>query len=99
MPSQPEFPLSAARLVDYVDAHGGTDEAMLLLEIVLASSHPDFVMSLASARLLPLELREAVCDFVRYVLLDGLTASKQQSLFSWAQRKMLAGPGSTRPSS
>lgn len=99
MPSQPELPLSAARLVDYVDAHGGTDDAMLLLEIVLASSHPDFVTSLASASLLPLELREAVCDFVRYVLIDGLTASQQQSLFSWAQHKMLAGPGSAKPNS
>jgi hypothetical protein len=94
MDSQPGLPQSAARLVNYVDANGGTDDATLLLEIVLASSHPDFVMSLASARLLPLELREAVCDFVRYVLIDGLTPSHQQSLFLWAQRKMLAGPGS-----
>jgi len=93
MDSQPYLPESAATLLQYADAHPGTDETLVLLEIITAGTHPDFVMSLASARLLPLELRATVAEFVRYALIDGLAQEQQHFLFSWAQRKMMDGPG------
>lgn len=93
MDSLPDLPESTATLIQYADAHPGTDETLVLLEIIAACSHPDFVMSLASARLLPLELRANVLEFLRYVLIDGLAQEQQHFLFSWAQRKMMDGPG------
>lgn len=88
----PDLPESAVALMQYTDAKPGTDEALVAVETILAGAHPDFVMSLASARLLPPEVREAVSSFVRHVLIDGLTQEQQQYLFSWAQQRMMAGP-------
>lgn len=93
MHSPPDLPESAATLIQYADAHPRADETLVLLEVIAAGSHPDFVMSLVSARLLPLELRATVVDFVRYVLIDGLAQEQQQFLFAWAQREMMDGPG------
>jgi hypothetical protein len=92
MDTPPDLPESAVALIHYADAKPGSDEAQLAVETILAGSHPDFVMSLASASLMPPELRQAVSDFVRSALIDGLTQEQQRYLFSWAQRKMLAGP-------
>jgi|GEM_PF-3427948 len=96
MDHQPEMHDGAVTLIRHVEEHGGTDDALVILEIILACTHPDFVMSPASAAFLPANLREAVADFVRIVLLEGLSEAQRGSLFSWAQRKMMAGPGAPR---
>lgn len=96
MDHQPEMHGGAVTLIRYVEEHGGTDDALVILEIILACTHPDFVMSPASAAFLPADLREAVADFMQTVLLDGLSEAQRGSLFCWAQREMMAGAGAPR---
>ncbi|WP_371765520.1 hypothetical protein [Massilia sp.] len=86
------MPDTARALVDYVDQNKGAEASSVIIEIVLASCHPDFVMSLVSATALPSSLRRAISDYLTYILLHGLTREEQQKLFAWAQAKMLAGP-------
>lgn len=96
MDHQPKIHDSTGTLIRHVEEHGGTEEALVILEIILACTHPDFVMSPANASLLPADLREAIADFLRTVLLKGLSEAQRGSLFSWAQRKMMAGPEAPR---
>ena len=48
MDHQPGMHDDAVTLIRYVEEHGGTDDALVILEIILACTHPDFVMSPAS---------------------------------------------------
>ena len=92
MPRQTDLPESALALVDYVDQNTGTEASSVIIQIVLASSHPDFAMSLVSATALPSGLRRAISDYVTYVLVHGLSFEERRDLFAWAQAKMLEGP-------
>lgn len=96
MDRQPQMHDCAVTLVRHVEEHGGSENALVILEIILACTHPDFVMSPASAALLPGHLRDAIVNFMRIVLLEGLEEAQRGYLFSWAQRKMMAGHGTPR---
>lgn len=92
MPRQPDLPDPALVLVDYVDRNPKSSASAVILEIVLASTHPDFVMSLFTATALSSSVRRAISDYLTYTLVHGLANEDQQNLFAWAQAKMLAGP-------
>jgi hypothetical protein len=91
-----DLPGSAATLICHADAARERDEVLMIAEIFLACTHPDFLMSPAATRLLQPGLRIAVAEFLREVLIDGLTEHQRASLFTWAQEKMLARPGLPR---
>lgn len=96
MDPEPQMHQSAAPLIRHVEEHAGTADALIVLEIILACTHPDFVMSPANAAFLPAAVRRQVVEFLRSVLLDGIPEEQRASLFSWAQREMMAGPGVPR---
>lgn len=87
-----DLPESASILIHAVETAQQKDHAYAILEIILACTHPDFVMSVTNAAMLPAELRQAVSDLVRTVLLEGLEQAQAARLFSWAQGKMMSGP-------
>jgi hypothetical protein len=86
------LPQPVSALMTYVERGQRTEVTYAVLEIILASCHPDFVMSLATARLLSPALRMAIADYLRHVLIHGLDDGQQTFLFNWAQDKMLAAP-------
>jgi len=92
MPHQNDLPDSALALVAYVDQHARSEASLIIIEVVLASTHPDFVMSLVSACGLPSAVRRSIAGYLNHVLIHGLTDDERQTLFAWAQEKMLAGP-------
>jgi hypothetical protein len=92
MPATDELPQPAVALITYAETEPRDEVVQVLVEIVLASTHPDFVMSLATACLLPQNLREAISDYLSYTLLTGLNEKQRNALFSWGEAWMLSRP-------
>jgi hypothetical protein len=78
-------------VVAYLDQNTRLAASRVITGIVLASTHPDFVMSLATATTLPFSLCRAISDYLTYVFVYGLTDEERQNHFAWAQAKMLTG--------
>jgi hypothetical protein len=96
MEHHPELQQSALELIRLVNDSAARDDNLVILEVILACAHPDFVMSPASAASLPTGPRTAVAAFVQTVLRDGLSDTERAFLFRWAQERMLSGPGAPR---
>lgn len=87
-----DLPESASILIRAVETVQQKDHAFAILEVILACTHPDFVMSVTNAAMLPAQLRQAVRDLISTVLLEGLDPDQAAHLFAWAQAKIMPGP-------
>jgi hypothetical protein len=88
--NQINLPDSVVTLMAYVDDAGWTEEAELIVRILMSSVHPDVESSVAMAALLPRTLRLHVARFLSDILVDGLGDEQRHTIFSWTQCWALA---------
>ncbi|MCS0584310.1 hypothetical protein NX784_22220 [Massilia pinisoli] len=77
-------------LMAYVDDAGWTEQAELIVHIVMSSVHPDVESSVATAAFLPRTVRLHVAKFLSDILVDGLSDEQRHAIFSWTQCWALA---------
>jgi len=87
---QINLPDSAVALMAYVDDAGWTEQAELVVHVIMSSVHPDVEASVATAAFLPRTLRVHVAKFLNDILVDGLSDEQRHTIFSWTQCWALA---------
>lgn len=87
---QINLPDSIVTLMAYVDDAGWTEQAELIVHIVMASVHPDVEASVASAAFLPRSVRLHLANFLSDMLVVGLSDEQKHAIFSWTQGWALA---------
>jgi hypothetical protein len=93
MPSmqiQTPLPDSVVALMTYVDDAGLTENAELVVQIMMSSVHPDFESSVATAAFLPADVRMNVSGFLNSVLVQGISDEQRSAIFCWTQCWALA---------
>ena len=90
MRDQINLPDSVVALMAYVDDAGWTEQAELVVHVIMSSVHPDVESSVATAALLPRALRHQVAKFLNDILIDGLSDEQRHAIFSWTQCWALA---------
>lgn len=90
MRNQINLPDSIVTLMAYVDDAGWTEEAELIVHIVMSSVHPDVEASVATAALLPRSVRLHLANFLSDILVIGLSDEQKHAIFSWTQGWALA---------
>jgi hypothetical protein len=78
------LPDSVRALMAYTDDVASNDYAEFVVEVLLAGTHPDCMVSIAAAAFLPPRVRSVVADFVRDVLVDGLGHAQRRAVHAWA---------------
>lgn len=79
------LPDSVTALMNYVDGAGWTEHAELVVQIMMASVHPDIEASIATAALLPRGVRMSVARFLGEILAGGFSDEQRHAIFSWTQ--------------
>lgn len=87
---QINLPDSVVTLMAYVDDAGWTEQAELIVHVIMSSVHPDVEASVATAAFLPRTLRLHVAKFLNDILVNGLSDEQRHTIFSWAQCWALA---------
>jgi len=90
MRDQTNLPDSAVALMSYVDDAGWTEHAELVVQLMMASVHPDVEASVATAAFLPRGVRAHVARFLSDVLGEGIDDAQRQAIFAWTQDWALA---------
>jgi hypothetical protein len=90
MQIQMNLPDSVVALMGYVDDAGWTEQAELVVQIMMSSVHPDLESSIAMAAFLPANVRTDVAGFLGTILSDGISDEQKQTIFSWTQSWALA---------
>jgi hypothetical protein len=90
MQIQTTLPDSAVALMTYVDDAGWTEQAELVVQIMMSSVHPDLESSVATAAFLPPGVRMNVAGFLSAILVDGISDEQRHAIFSWTQCWALA---------
>lgn len=84
------LPDSAAALMTYVDDVGRTENAELVVQIMMSSVHPDIESSVATAAFLPPGVRGDVGRFLTEILADAFDDEQRCAIFAWTQCWALA---------
>jgi len=87
---QTNLPDSIVTLMAYVDDAGWTEQAELIVHIVMSSVHPDVEASVATAAFLPRSVRLHLANFLSDILVVGLSDEQKHAIFSWTQCWALA---------
>ena len=90
MQTQTTLPDSVVALMTYFDDAGWTEQAELVVQIMMSSVHPDVESSVATAAFLPCSVRTNVAGFLSEMLVDGLSNEQRNAIFSWTQCWALA---------
>lgn len=90
MQIQTNLPDSVVALMAYVDDAGWTEQAELVVQLMMSSVHPDVESSVATAAFLPHSVRMNVAGFLSAILVEDLSDEQRHAIFSWTQRWALA---------
>lgn len=90
MQIQMNLPDSVVALMAYVDDAGWTEQAELVVQIMMSSVHPDLESPVGMAAFLPHDVRSNVAGFLSSILLDGISHEQRHEIFSWTQCWALA---------
>jgi hypothetical protein len=74
----------------YVDDAGWTENAELVVQIMMSSVHPDVESSVATAAFLPRSVRTNVADFLNAILMEDMSDEQRHAIFLWTQCWALA---------
>lgn len=85
MLDQKNLSASVVALMAYVNETGWTEEAELVVQIMMSSVHPDIESPVATATFLPRSVRLNLADFLKQILLEGISAEHRHQIFSWTQ--------------
>jgi hypothetical protein len=88
--NQETFPDSVSTLMSYVDNAGWTEQAELVVQIMMSSVHPDVESSVANAAFLPRGVRKDVANFLSEMLVDNFSDEQRHAIFTWTQCWALA---------
>jgi hypothetical protein len=90
MQIQANLPDSVVALMAYVDGAGWTEQAELVVQIMMSSVHPDIESSVATAAFLPRSVRMDIADFLSTIVREGVSDEQRLEIFSWTQCWTLA---------
>jgi hypothetical protein len=90
MQDQINLPNSVVTLMAYVDNAGWTEEAELIVQLMMSSVHPDVESPVAATVFLPRSVRINVADFFSEILVEGISDEQRHAIFSWTQCWALA---------
>lgn len=90
MQIQTNLPDSVVALMSYVDDAGWTEQAELVVQIMMSSVHPDVESSVATAAFLPGSVRRNIVGFLSAILLEEINDEQRHAIFAWTQHWAVA---------